>query len=106
MNTGCDEPEPYTVNEEPFAVPFDDEMYTRDAVTFCVAITLFVVIDPEYWNDPVPRIPDPEIVKAVNEPDVNDAIVAVGYAPTVTPNAVDGELPPGEIPTPLPNEQT
>ena len=36
VNTGCDEPEPYTVNEGPLIVSFDDEMNILEAVTLVV----------------------------------------------------------------------
>ena len=40
VNTGCDEPEPYTINEDPNIVPFKLEIYALDAVKFCVIETL------------------------------------------------------------------
>ena len=83
VNTGCADPEPYTVNVGPLLVPFDEERYARDAVRDVAEIP------PKYANDPVPLIPDPDIVNAVTEPDVNEAIAAAGYAPTVTPSAYD-----------------
>ena len=82
VNTGCDEPEPYTVNVGPFAVPFDDEMYTRDAVTFCEILTEPVTIT--FWlrgltYDAV------KAVKVKEEVNAYDAEIAVKALPESDP---------------------
>ena len=85
VNTGWDEPEPYTINVDPLTVPFEAERYALEAVIFCEILTEPVTIT--FWlrgltNDAVKAL---KVKEEVNAYDAEIAVKALPESDPVNP---------------------